>query len=206
MRKSSFLAFVESSTKRSLRRRSISSTIKSSVNGNSSSYERPRPVSIVYSRGGKTGSSSHLGLPFAAFVEAFFLLSQRKYPHSHALIDSVSQLVSICIRHLNTCLQAPASPLIQQSNQYLLQRATRMNSASTINPSSMNHRSTIIALRSTTAATHRSIIAPSSAPTPRVSQSQHLTPSATAITSSLTADNKPKQTTKSVFPLFFDVL
>jgi hypothetical protein len=153
-----------------------------------------------------------LGLPFSAFIEAFFLLSQRKFPASQSLLDSVSQLVNVCVRNLNTCLQAPSSPLIQQSNQYLLHRATRMNSS--INPSSMNNRSSIIALRPTTTATNRSAIPPSSAPTPRMHQT---IPSATAITTTATTttatttttnnDEKMKQNSaKSVFPLFFDVL
>ncbi|CAM2703411.1 unnamed protein product [Rotaria socialis] len=140
------------------------------------------------------------GLPFTAFIEAFFLLSQRKFPSSPSLLDSVSQLVNTCIRNLNSCLQAPSSPLIQQSNQYLLHRASRINSST--NPSSMNNRSTAVTLRSTTGAIHRTINAPSSAPTPRTHQT---TPSATAITK-INNDEKPKQSAKSVFPLFFNVL
>ncbi|CAM4752219.1 unnamed protein product [Rotaria magnacalcarata] len=140
------------------------------------------------------------GLPFSAFIEAFFLLSQRKFPSSPSLLDSVSQLVNTCIRNLNSCLQAPSSPLIQQSNQYLLHRASRINSST--NPSSTNNRSSVVTLRSTTAATHRTINAPSSAPTPRTHQT---TPSATAITK-INNDEKPKQSAKSVFPLFFNVL
>jgi CCR4-NOT transcriptional regulation complex NOT5 subunit len=151
-----------------------------------------------------------LGLPFSAFIEAFFLLSQRKFPSTHSLIDSVSQLVNVCVRNLNSCLQAPSSPLIQQSNQYLLHRATRINSST--NPSSMNNRSTIIALRSTTTATNRASMAPSSAPPPRMHQ---MITSATSVSNSTTAtpttmistEEKLKQnSTKSVFPLFFDVL
>lgn len=147
-----------------------------------------------------------LGLPFPAFIEAFFLLSQRKFPTSHSLLDSVSQLVNVCVRNLNSCLQAPSSPLIQQSNQYLLHRATRINSST--NPSSMNNRSTFIALRSTTAATNRATTLPSSAPTPRMHQ---VVPPATTTTTTTTAitnnDDKTRlNSAKSVFPLFFDVL
>lgn len=145
-----------------------------------------------------------LGLPFSAFIEAFFLLSQRKFPNAQSLLDSVSQLVSVCVRNLNTCLQSPSSPLIQQANQYLLHRASRINSS--MNPSSMNNRSTVLALRSTTttAATNRpTSTAPSSASTIKPNQT---TPSATAITTKTTTDEKPKQSAKSVFPLFFNVL
>jgi hypothetical protein len=70
----------------------------------------------------------------------------------------------------------------------------------------MNNRSTIIALRSTTNATSRPAIAPSSAPTPR--NHQIITPATTVTTATSTNnDEKMKQnSTKSVFPLFFDVL
>ncbi|CAF3669711.1 unnamed protein product [Rotaria sp. Silwood1] len=110
----------------------------------------------------KTDQEGTRRLPFSAFIEAFFLLSQRKFPSAHSLLDSVSQLVNVCVRNLNTCLQAPSSPLIQQSNQYLLHRASRINSST--NQSSMNNRSTITALRSTITATNRTVNVPSSAP------------------------------------------
>ncbi|CAF1159100.1 unnamed protein product [Rotaria sordida] len=142
--------------------------------------------------------TSSTGLPFPAFIEVFFLLSQRKFPNTQSLLDSVSQLVNVCVRNLNTCLQTPSSPLIQQSNQYLLQRASRINSS--INQSSMNNRSTIIALRSTTTTgTNRTINVSSSAP---ISKVQQIIPSATAITK-IHNDDKPKHSAKSVFPLFF---
>jgi len=76
----------------------------------------------------------------------------------------------------------------------------------------MNNRSTIIALRSTTAATNRASMAPSSAPPPRMHQ---MITSATSVSNSTTAtptitispEEKLKQnSTKSVFPLFFAVL
>ncbi|CAF1219640.1 unnamed protein product [Adineta ricciae] len=40
------------------------------------------------------------GLDFSVFIEAFFLLSQRKYPNS-SLLESVTQLIDSCIHHLN---------------------------------------------------------------------------------------------------------
>ena len=154
-------------------------------------------------------STASTGLPFAAFIEAFFLLSQRKFPTSHSLLDSVSQLVNVCVRNLNACLHAPSSPLIQQSNQYLLQRATRLNSST--NPTtSTNNRSSFVALRSTTTSTNRLLNAPSSAPTPR---SQPLIPAATTTTTAAAAaannsseDKNRQASAKSVLPLFFDVL
>ncbi|CAF1405157.1 unnamed protein product [Adineta ricciae] len=79
------------------------------------------------------------GLPFSAFVEVMFLLSQRKYTNASSLLDSVYELVNICIRNLKSYFQTPAS---QQQQQ----RSIRNN---------------------------RTV---------------------------------PKQTTKSIFPLFFDVL
>ena len=201
--------FVVLSMKQSRRHRSIFYTIKYFVNGNNSYFVRTCQVSFnINSNFISACTSRSLGLPFSAFIEAFFLLSQRKYPTSHSLIDSVSQLVTVCIRQLNNCLQAPASPLIQQSNQYLLHRATRMNTANP-NASSFTQRSNIIALRSTTAATHRSMMVPASAPTPRTTHNpQNTTPSATATvsTKSSTSGDNSKQTAKSVFPLFFDVL
>lgn len=150
-------------------------------------------------------NTTSTGLPFAAFIEAFFLLSQRKFPTSHSLLDSVSQLVNVCVRNLNACLQAPSSPLIQQSNQYLLHRATRINSST--NPTtSLNNRSSFVALRPTTTATNRLLTAPSSAPTPRT---QPLVPASTTTTATATNNSEEKNrqnSAKSVFPLFFDVL
>jgi hypothetical protein len=59
------------------------------------------------------------GLPFSAFIEAFFLLSQHTFPGAHSLLESVSQLVGICVRNLNSSLQTSLSP-----RQYLPHRAT----------------------------------------------------------------------------------
>jgi hypothetical protein len=133
-----------------------------------------------------------VGLPFAAFIEAFFLLSQRKFPNDHNLLDSVHHLINISTRHLNPPSQTPTSP----SNQHLPR--TIKNTTNTAN-SSLNIRPNISIVRSSTTATiHRSGIIPSTAPLP-------LPPPSTNI------DDKSKskisrQSTKSVFPLFFDVL
>jgi hypothetical protein len=140
-----------------------------------------------------------LGLPFAAFIEAFFLLSQRKFPNAHNLFDSVNQLVNICIRHLNPTLQFPISPLMSPANQHLLLRSAKITT-NTIHTSSLNTRPTIRS--STTVSIHRSGTTLSSAP---LLKDHQIIPLATNI------DDKTKQTisrqsTKSVFPLFFDVL
>jgi hypothetical protein len=137
-----------------------------------------------------------LGLPFAAFIEAFFLLSQRKFPNSHNLIDSVNHLVNICIRHLNPTLQTPISP----PAQHLLHRSAK-NNTNTIHSSSLNIRSTIRSL--TTTSVHRSGIIVSS--TPLSKNNQIIIPSATNIDDK-TKEKISRQSTKSVFPLFFDVL
>ena len=102
-------------------------------------------------------------MPFSAFIEAFFLLSQRKFPDTHSLLDSVNQLVNICVHNLNSSLQTSLSP-----NQYSPNRTTRINNSRT-----------------------RATTAPSSVP-PTLATTN--------------TDNKIKQSTKSVFPLFFDVL
>ncbi|CAF1423349.1 unnamed protein product [Rotaria sordida] len=41
------------------------------------------------------------GLNFSAFVEAFFLVAQRKYPTSSSLLEIVTELVESCIHHLD---------------------------------------------------------------------------------------------------------
>ncbi|CAF2088622.1 unnamed protein product [Rotaria magnacalcarata] len=48
------------------------------------------------------------GLDFPAFIEAFFLLSQRKYSNSYTLLDSVTELLKTCIRHLDPSVDEPA--------------------------------------------------------------------------------------------------
>ncbi len=49
-----------------------------------------------------------IGLHFPAFIEAFFLLSQRKYPTSCTLLDGVTELVNSCISHLDLCVEESA--------------------------------------------------------------------------------------------------
>ncbi len=48
---------------------------------------------------------SLVGLHFPAFIEAFFLLAQRKYSTSCTLLDSVTELVKSCICHLDLCIE-----------------------------------------------------------------------------------------------------
>ncbi|CAF3343791.1 unnamed protein product [Rotaria socialis] len=143
------------------------------------------------------------GLPFAAFIEAFFLLSQRKYPNAQNFGDGVNHLVNTSIRHLHLALPRPTSPIIYQQNQYLLLRSARNNN--TINSSALNIRSNVALSRTpTTMSVHRSANAPASAPAPR-NQSQQNNPSTKPVDNK-TNQNTKKQSTKSVFPLFFDVL
>ncbi|CAF3532594.1 unnamed protein product [Rotaria sp. Silwood1] len=143
------------------------------------------------------------GLPFAAFIEAFFLLSQRKFPNAQNLFDSVDQLLNICIRHLTSALQRPTSPLIHQSNQYLLHRSARNHN--TPNSSLVNMRSSVGLVRSPTSTSmHRTMIVPASAPAPR--NHNHQNNSSTKSIDDKIKQNATKQSTKSVFPLFFDVL
>ncbi|CAF3933464.1 unnamed protein product, partial [Rotaria magnacalcarata] len=142
-------------------------------------------------------------LPFAAFIEAFFLLSQRKYPNAQNFTDGVNHLVNTSIRHLHLALPRPTSPIIYQQNQYLLLRSARNNN--NINSSALNIRSHVGVSRTpSTMSVHRSTNAPASAPAPR-NQSQQNNPS-TKSGDNKTKQNTTKQSTKSVFPLFFDVL
>jgi hypothetical protein len=135
-------------------------------------------------------------------------LSQRKFPSARSLLDSVDHLVNICIRHLNNVLQAPGSPLIHQSNQYLLQRSAKNNS--TIASSSMNIRPNIATLRSpTTSLVHRSFNVASASPAAKGHHHHHMISSATTVSTNSddkTKQNAMRQSTRSVFPLFFDVL
>ncbi|CAF1172736.1 unnamed protein product [Adineta steineri] len=128
------------------------------------------------------------GLPFSAFIEAFFLLSQRKFPDASSLLDSVTQLLTICVRNINLSLQNSSSSVPQQSNQYHSSHLTRVNSSINSSSSSNNHPS-ILSARST----NRPTTAPPSA---------HRTITTTATK----PDDKTKQLVKSVFPLFFNVL
>jgi hypothetical protein len=45
-----------------------------------------------------------IGLHFPAFIEAFFLLCQRKYP-TFTLLDGVTELVNSCMSHLDPCVE-----------------------------------------------------------------------------------------------------
>lgn len=138
-----------------------------------------------------------IGLPFAAFIEAFFSLSQRKFPNADNLFDSVNHLVNICTDHLNSTARVPSSPLVPQSDPYFSRRSIRNNN-NTINASSLNIRS------STTAPIRRSMVA--TVPTPILnSHTQPMIPSIRNI-DDRTKSSTLKQSTKSVFPLFFDVL
>ena len=150
---------------------------------------------------GKPSIQSHLfidfcviGLPFTAFVEAFFLLSQRKYPNASSLLESVAELVPICVRHLNITFDTPTSSLASSSTTHLPHRSAKIPTHS-----SLHIRPHISTLRSsTTLSIHRTAttIPP---PTDQVNPS----------TTSTDDQTKPKisrQSTKSVFPLFFDVL
>jgi hypothetical protein len=140
-----------------------------------------------------------IGLPFAAFIEAFFLLSQRKFPNTHNLFDSVNQLLDICLRHLHSVLQTSTSPLTYQSNQSLLHRPSRNNNITS--SSSLNVRPPISTLRSSTSTSvHRSMIVPPSTSLTKDPNHQP-TPS-----DDKTKQDTLRQSTKSVFPLFFDVL
>ena len=146
-----------------------------------------------------TSISSLLGLPFAAFIEAFFLLSQRKYPHAPSLLDSVNHLLSTCARHMNLLTTTPATSALVSSTllhqHHSFRRSVR---TAATHSSSLNIRPNASALRSsTTISNHR---AANSTPT-----TDH-TASSTKSADDKTRAKSSKQTTKSVFPLFFDVL
>jgi hypothetical protein len=151
-----------------------------------------------------------LGLPFSAFVEAFFCLSQRKFPHAASLLDSVDYLIQHCTRNLNSNLSTATTPSIYQSNQYIIQRTARNNSLA--NSASFNTRPNLSALRPpTTLAPSRSMLeTPSGASLRnRLSQQSKTNSAATTLSSSSHPRGKQssmRQSAKSVFPLFFDVL
>jgi hypothetical protein len=144
-----------------------------------------------------------VGLPFPAFIEAFFCLSQRKFPNAANLFDCVDHLVSICTDHLNSTSRVASSPLIPQSDQYVLRRTTKNNN--TLDSSSSNIRTSITKLRSsTTTPIRRSLISTLSTSALK-NHSEQITPSIKNIDDK-TKSNTLKPSTKSVFPLFFDVL
>jgi hypothetical protein len=49
-----------------------------------------------------------LGLDFTKFIEAFFLLAQRKHSTSCILLDSVTELIDYCIPHLDLITEQSA--------------------------------------------------------------------------------------------------
>ena len=153
-----------------------------------------------YVEGNSFIKSLFIGLPFAAFIETFFLLSQRKFPTARNLLDSVHHLINICMRHLNPTLQPLSSALNHQSSQHLY-HLTRNNSI--ISSSSLNIRSNNVSNRSAIirATVNRSVIAPTSAPFSR-SHSHQNKPSKKT-TDEEKKQNMLRQSTKSVFPLFF---
>lgn len=133
-----------------------------------------------------------LGLPFAAFIEVFFLLSQRKYPSAPNLLDSVSRLASTCARHMNL---PQLTPLISSSNSHPAPHHHRRRTARpATHSSSLNIRPSALMTRSV-------VVTPvyrTAANTPLTDQ--------TATSDDKTKSKSSKQSTKSVFPLFFDVL
>ena len=150
------------------------------------------------------------GLPFSAFVEAFFCLSQRKFPHAASLLDSVDELIRHCTRHLGSNLPTATTPSLYQSNQYILQRTARNSSLA--NSGTFSARPTLSALRPPpTVSPSRSVLETSSAAgvRNRLSQQSKTTSAATMLSTSSYPKGKQgsmRQATKSVFPLFFDVL
>lgn len=141
---------------------------------------------------------SVVGLPFAAFIEAFFLLSQRKYPHSPSLLDSVNHLLSICARHMNLPTSTPATSALVSSTHLHHHPFRRGVRTPATHSSSLNIRPSASALRSSTTTPHRAV----NNSTP----STELTASSTKSADDKTKSKSSKQTTKSVFPLFFDVI
>lgn len=166
--------------------------------------------SVLLSNSLRCISLVYLGLPFSAFVEAFFCLSQRKFPHAASLLDSVDHLIQHCTRNLNSSLSTATTPSIYQSNQYILQRTARNNSLA--NSASCNTRPTLSALRPPTTLTpSRSMLETPSAASlqNRLSQQSKTNSAATTLTTSSHPRGKQssmRQSAKSVFPLFFDVL
>ncbi|CAF0994912.1 unnamed protein product [Adineta ricciae] len=126
------------------------------------------------------------GLPFAAFIEACFILSQRKYPTSRNLLDSVNCLINICTERVN---------ITSQLDQTVLRPSTRNYHSSC--SSSLSIRSSSTNLRASAAVTitmpvRRSVIPASTTLMSKNSNSQ--------------ISSSTRQSAKSVFPLFFDVL
>lgn len=133
-------------------------------------------------------------MPFAAFIEAFFLLSQRKYPSAPNLLDSVSRLASICTRHMNIPQLTPATSASVSFSNLHPHHQRRRGARTATHSSSLNIRPSASIIRSLVATpVHRTATA-----TPSTDQ--------TASSDDKNKSKSSKQTTKSVFPLFFDVL
>lgn len=134
----------------------------------------------------------HLGLPFSAFVEAFFLLSQRKFPNASSLLDSVNRLVQHSTRHLNSAISNSSGTTIPQSNATIVMRSARNStSASTRQNSSIRRSPTMVS-------TQRNSTSPT-----LIQRNRLLSLNQSASSSQ---KSKAKESTRSVFPLFFDVL
>lgn len=119
------------------------------------------------------------GLPFPAFVEAFFSLSQRKYPNAESLLDSVNRLAEHSVRNLNSAIG-----LTSLTSSSILSRSTKTSAS-------------LAARRSP------KLVSASASPILTEHRNRLLSQSPTI---SVNHNLKPKSATKSVFPLFFDVL
>lgn len=135
-----------------------------------------------------------LGLPFTAFIEAFFLLSQRKFPNAHHLSDSVKHLLHICNYQLALSIQTS----VTVSTAYPRSHKTPTSSLN-IRPNNPTVRSS-----TTVAMNHhpRKEIIPASTPLTK----PHENPITSNSNDEKTKEKISRQATKSVFPLFFDVL
>ncbi|CAF1216735.1 unnamed protein product, partial [Didymodactylos carnosus] len=148
----------------------------------------------------KTTSS---GLPFGAFIEAFFLLSQRKFPSTKYLLDSVNQMVIFCVRHLNIFLESPFS-------HYLLPRTSRNcdNNNQTVDG---RYDKLVRSHRLTTApsnhgTTSAAIAVVSTQTTANTTTSLNVSHDTSVRTTTTRVSSSVKNSKRSVFPLFFEVL
>ena len=143
----------------------------------------------------------HEGLPFSAFVEAFFLLSQRKFPSAPSLLDSVDHLLHHCNRHLNSTL--PSNNL---NNSFQLQRSSARTTSVSLNirpPSNLAPQRSIL-VSSTANSNSRSRLLPQT--TPAAAQTATINNNNNNnndVVAAASIDNKLKQSTKSVFSTLF---
>lgn len=80
----------------------ICSMLKSSINVNSMLHNHQPLVSLtVINIRYLHFHKYHIGLDFSGFIEAFFLLAQRKYSTAETIFDSVTELVDTCMARLN---------------------------------------------------------------------------------------------------------